>query len=67
MNDDCVAEVLSSPNLHPGAAGVPVQVESFLLTLDAAAVAEGLPYDQLINTLAIAFGSEFEVPLRHFR
>ena len=57
-------EVLSSRNLNPGAAGVPRQVESFLLTLDAAAVAEALPYDQLIKTLAIAFGSKFEVPLR---
>jgi ornithine cyclodeaminase len=35
-----------------------------LLTLDAAAVAAALPYDQLIKALAIAFGSEFEVPLR---
>jgi ornithine cyclodeaminase len=35
-----------------------------LLTLDAKTVAEALPYDQLIETLEIAFGSEFEVPLR---
>lgn len=35
-----------------------------MLTLDATAVAEALPYDQLIKKLAIAFGSEFEVPLR---
>lgn len=53
MNDDCVAELLSSPNLNPEAAGVTVQVESRLLTLDAAAAAEALPYDQLIKTLAI--------------
>ncbi len=57
MNDDCVAELLSSPNLNPEAAGVTVQVESRLLTLDAAVVADALPYDQLIKTLAINDGS----------
>ncbi|TDJ37768.1 MAG: ornithine cyclodeaminase family protein [Gammaproteobacteria bacterium] len=35
-----------------------------MLTLDATAVAEALPYDQLIDALATAFGGEFEVPLR---
>jgi ornithine cyclodeaminase len=40
------------------------EVESFLLTLDAKSVAEALPYDRLIETLEIAFGSDFEVPLR---
>ncbi len=35
-----------------------------MLTLDATAVAEALPYDQLISALANAFGGEFEVPIR---
>ena len=35
-----------------------------MLTLDANAVAEALPYDQLIDALATAFGGEFEVPPR---
>ena len=35
-----------------------------MLTLDATAVAEALPYDQLIDALATAFGGDFEVPLR---
>jgi ornithine cyclodeaminase len=35
-----------------------------LLTLDARQVAEALPYDRLIEALAIAFGSDHEVPLR---
>ncbi len=35
-----------------------------MLTLDAKQVAEALPYDQLIKALAIAFGSDYEVPLR---
>ncbi len=35
-----------------------------MLTLDATAVAEALPYDQLINELAIAFAGDYEVPLR---
>jgi ornithine cyclodeaminase len=64
VNDDCIAEMLSSPILNPEAAGAGVQVELPLLTLDATAVAEALPYDQLINALADAFGSEFEEPLR---
>ena len=59
-----VMEVLSSPHLKHEAAGVFIHVVSFLLTLDATAVAEALPYDQLINALAIAFGGEFEVPPR---
>ena len=35
-----------------------------MLTLDATAVAEALPYDQLIQALATAFGGSIEVPLR---
>jgi ornithine cyclodeaminase len=35
-----------------------------LLTLDATAVAEALPYDQLINELATAFADDYVVPLR---
>ena len=35
-----------------------------LLTLDANAVAEALPYDQLIQALATAFAGSIEVPLR---
>lgn len=35
-----------------------------MLTLDAKQVAEALPYDQLIEALAIAFRSDYEVPLR---
>jgi ornithine cyclodeaminase len=35
-----------------------------LLVLNANEVAEALPYDQLINALATAFGSDFEVPHR---
>jgi ornithine cyclodeaminase len=35
-----------------------------LLALDAKAVADALPYDQLIEALAIAFGEDIEVPLR---
>ena len=35
-----------------------------MLTLDAKQVADALPYDQLIEALAIAFGSDYEVPLR---
>jgi len=35
-----------------------------LLTLDATAVARALPYDQLIEALALAFGGDIDVPLR---
>jgi ornithine cyclodeaminase len=35
-----------------------------LLALDAKQVAAALPYDQLIDALAIAFGGDIEVPLR---
>jgi ornithine cyclodeaminase len=35
-----------------------------LLALDAKQVAAALPYDQLIDALAIAFGGDVEVPLR---
>lgn len=35
-----------------------------LLVLDAKQVAEALPYDQLISALSIAFGGEFEIPVR---
>jgi alanine dehydrogenase len=35
-----------------------------LLVLDANEVAEALPYDQLIDWLAIAFAADYEVPLR---
>lgn len=41
-----------------------MEVESPLLSLDAKTVAEALPYDQLIETLQIAFGSDYEVPQR---
>jgi len=35
-----------------------------MLTLDATQVAEALPYAELIRALELAFGHEFEVPLR---
>lgn len=35
-----------------------------MLTLDAKQVAAALPYDQLIDALACAFGGDYEVPLR---
>ena len=35
-----------------------------MLTLDAGAVAEALPYDQLIDALRDAFRAEVDVPLR---
>ena len=35
-----------------------------MLALDAEQVAAALPYEQLIEALAIAFGGEFEAPLR---
>ena len=35
-----------------------------MLVLNANEVAEALPYDQLINALATAFGDDYEVPLR---
>ncbi len=50
--------------LDTEATGAFNRVQLFLLTLDANAVAEALPYDQLIKTLAIAFGSDIDVPHR---
>ena len=50
--------------LDTEATGVFNHVELFLLTLDANEVAAALPYDQLIKALAIAFGSNFDVPHR---
>ena len=35
-----------------------------MLTLDAAEVAEALPYDQLMNALGTAFANDYTVPLR---
>ncbi len=57
-------EVLSSPNSGAEVTGEFNRVELFLLTLDANAVAEALPYDQLIEALAIAFASDIDVPHR---
>lgn len=50
--------------LQHEAAGAFNKVEPSLLTLDSKQVADALPYDQLIDALAIAFGSDIEVPLR---
>ena len=50
--------------LDTEATGAFNRVQLFLLTLDANAVAEALPYDQLIKTLTVAFGSDIEVPQR---
>ena len=49
---------------QPEAAGVFKHVESSLLALDAEQVAAALPYDQLIDALAVAFRADIEVPLR---
>ena len=57
-------EVLSSPNSGAEVTGEFNRVKLFLLTLDANAVAKALPYDQLIETLAIAFASDIDVPHR---
>ena len=51
-------------NLHAEATGAFVHVETILLVLNANEVADALPYDQLINALAAAFGDSYEVPPR---
>jgi ornithine cyclodeaminase len=64
VTNDNIVEVLSFLIPNPEAADVFKHVESSLLTLDAKRVAAALPYDKLIDALAIAFAGEFEVPLR---